>query len=164
MKCPKCGYEWKARTTKPKKCPNPKCQHWFALLVMLGLLTSACSHKPDAPAPTPQTVTSSPTPTPPPAPVTNCQNATVMVSVPIFQMPDNPVPNSTTVTINNFEQSCGDTVAVYFRNPGVPPATPWTTLHEGSNGASYFTVTNQIVTIVNHNGIVVDVDVEAVLK
>lgn len=26
MKCKYCGYEWKARTKVPKKCPNPNCQ------------------------------------------------------------------------------------------------------------------------------------------
>lgn len=29
MTCPRCGYKWEPRTKKPKKCPNPKCQHIF---------------------------------------------------------------------------------------------------------------------------------------
>lgn len=136
------------------------------MFLLMGLSLVACNKKPDPPAPTAPSGPTSGTPTQPtpPPPVTNCQGATVMVSVPVFQMPDNPVPNTQNVTINNFEKSCGDTVQVFFRNPGVPPGTPWTTIHEGANGASYFTVTNQIVTIVNSTGIVVDVDVEAVLK
>jgi len=27
VECPYCGYEWKARTEKPKKCPM--CQKWL---------------------------------------------------------------------------------------------------------------------------------------
>lgn len=34
MKCPSCGYEWEVRVKKgkPKKCPNPKCQHFLIKL------------------------------------------------------------------------------------------------------------------------------------
>lgn len=54
MKCPQCGYEWQPRTKQPKKCPNPKCQHWFIklptpklamLFIALALMTTGCHKK-----------------------------------------------------------------------------------------------------------------------
>lgn len=87
-----------------------------------------------------------------------------MYSMPIDTMPDNPVPNTKDFVIPGFELSCGDSLQVFFRNVGVPPATPWTTIQEGSNGASYYTILNQTVTVHNATGITVNVDIEAVLK
>jgi len=37
LKCKACGYEWKARVSKPKKCPNPKCQVWAPSIIVTEL-------------------------------------------------------------------------------------------------------------------------------
>lgn len=137
------------------------------LFLLMGLALAACQKTPDAPAPVPSPAagTNPPAPLPPaPPPVTNCQGGTVMYSMPIDSMPDNPVPNTKNFVIPGFELSCGDSLQVFFRNPGVPPGTPWTLIHEGANGASYWTVLNQTVTVHNSTGNTVDVSIEAVLK
>lgn len=131
-------------------------------LLLLGLivLTVGCQKKPDDPAPasaTPPTTTNPPTPQPP---VTNCQGATVLYSH-VFVIPD--VPATTDHVITGFDLTCGDTVHVYFRNQGVPPGTPWTEIHDVPNGASYFSVSNQTVTVHNSTGITLDLDLEATL-
>lgn len=88
----------------------------------------------------------------------------MLYSMPVDTMPDNPVPNSKDFVIPGFEISCGDTLQVFFRNIGVPPGTPWTQIQEGANGASYYTILNQTVTVVNATGNTVNVSIEAVLK
>jgi hypothetical protein len=132
-------------------------------LILLLSLLAACSKKPDAPTPQPAAstppTTTNPKP-PPPSPVTNCQGATVLYSSPVDTMPSDPVPNSKTYVIPGFELSCGDTVQVYFVAFGTPP----TPLQQGANGASYYTIFNQTVTVYNSTGHSVNVDIEAVLK
>ncbi len=136
------------------------------LILPLIALTAACSKKPDAPAPVtaPPTSTNPPTP-PPPAPVTNCQGATVLYSLPGNQtVNDN---SSKDFTIPNFEQSCGDSVTVFFRsaNYAPAPAPAWTQLHNTTDTSiTYYSIVNQVVTFHNKTGIVLEVDIEAVIK
>lgn len=137
------------------------------LIGLLGLTTIACQKKPDAPAPAAAapapTTPTQPTP-PPPPPVTNCTGATVMYSMPIQVMPDNPVPNTANYVIPGFELSCGDSLQVFFKPHGSGPAIPPSLINQGANGASYWTVLNQTVTVHNATGQSVDVNIEAVLK
>lgn len=129
----------------------------------LLLLMVACSKKPDAPTPAAVQPTPGQPQPPAPPPVTNCQGATVMYSLPTGQtVNDN---SSKAFTIPNFEQSCGDTLSVFFRAAGITPAPAWTPLTQTTdNGATYYSVLNQVVTFHNRTGIVLEVDIEAVLK
>lgn len=130
----------------------------LALLPFM-LIVCACQKKPDPPAPATEQTVANPNPPTPPTPVTNCQGATVMYSLPAGQtINDN---SSKDFTIPNFEQSCGDSVQVFMRKPGV---ATWTEYFTVDNGASYYSITNQVVTLHNRTGIVLEVDIEAVLK
>ncbi len=138
-------------------------------VLALSLLVTACQKKPDPPAPdvasTTTTTTnppSNPPANPPPPPVTNCQNATVLYSLPGGQNVNDNSQRSFVVT--GFEISCGDTLNVYFRAAGITPAPAWIQLHDVNNGASYYSITNQTVTIFNKTGIIMEADIEAVLK
>lgn len=136
----------------------------LAILPVL-FLTVACQKKPDPPAPaanapTP-TIPDTPPPSPPPPPVTNCQGATVLYSLPGYEtVNDN---SSRDFTVPHFELSCGDSVTVFFR-AAIFPGPAWIELHDVDNGASYYSILNQVVTIHNRTGIVMQVDIEAVLK
>lgn len=145
------------------------------LLVLLPVLflTVACQKKPDAPVPAtspatptnpadPGTTPTTPPPTPPP-PVTSCQGATIPVSV-TDTVNDN---SSKDFTIAHFEQSCGDTVTVFFRtaNYAPSPAPAWTQLNNTTDTSStYYSINNQVITFHNKTGIVLEIDIEAVLK
>src|SRR5882672_9363756 len=120
----------------------------FVLILPLGLLIIGCSKKPYDPAPV-APITTPPTnpPNPPtPPPVTTCQGATILYTMPVQTIADNSVKD---FVIPNFEVSCGDTLQVFMQNPGVPPGTPWTEIFDIPNGASYYSLTNQIVTLHN---------------
>lgn len=140
------------------------------MLILIGLSMVACSKKPDAPAPeatviaptNPPSGTTPPT-IPPPPPVTNCTGGTVLWSLtPAGQtVNDN---SSKDFTVPGFEISCGDTLQVFFRTAGITPAPAWTQLGDVDLGASYYSVVNQTVTFHNRTGIVLEIDIEAVLK
>ncbi len=137
-------------------------------LASLAVLTTACQKKPDPPAP----VASAPAVTPgqppvvtPPAPVTSCQNATIAWSLtPAGQtVNDN---SSKDFVIPGFNLGCGDTISVFFRTPAVGPnpAPAWTTASDVNNGATYYSLLNQTVTFHNKTGVILEIDIEAVLK
>lgn len=86
-----------------------------------------------------------------------------MYSMPVDTMPDNPVPNTKDFVIPGFELSCGDTLQVFFKNSTLQGVL-WTPIHEGANGATYYTILNQTVTVHNSTGQVIYIDIEAVLK
>lgn len=143
---------------------------WTALMVLMMTITTACTKKPDAPAPDVATTIppgpGQPTPptTTPPPPVTNCQGSTIFYSMPIDTMPDNPVPNTKSFVIAGFETSCGDTLQVLIRNSAAGPGAPWSTLGDTPNGASYYTLTNQTVTVTNATGTQINVAIQATLN
>lgn len=124
------------------------------ILFLLLLATTACHKKPD-PQPVPQPVTAT---NPPPPVVSTCQNATVMYSLPTGQMVLSN--NSRQFTIPNFDLECGDTVNVFMRRDNTQA---WFQLGTVDLGASYYALTNNVVTIFNRTGIDQEADIEAVL-
>lgn len=139
------------------------------VLLLAPLLLCSCHKKPDAPAPEPTvstpTGTTPPTspPVTPPGPVTSCKGATVLWSL----TPSGQTVNdnsSKDFTVPGFEISCGDTLQVFFRSAGIFPAPAWTQLGNVDLGASYYSVLNQTVTFHNRTGIILEIDIEAVLK
>lgn len=172
LTCKRCGHNWTSKLDNPKACPKCKSYYWqkpvmkLLLVALLALSTTACTKKPDAPAPQQQAQTITPPQTnpsqpPTPPPVTNCTGATVMYSMPVDTQTDNTIKN---FVIPGFEISCGDTLTVLIRNILNAPTDPWTTLHDDPAGSSYYTVTNQTVSVHNNIGNTVYVEIEAVLK
>lgn len=131
------------------------------VLLLVSLSLTACQKKPDPPAPVSEPAVSTNPPPPSPPPVSSCQGATVMYSMPVDTIPDNSIKS---FVIPNFELSCGDSLQVFIRNPQSPQGQGWTELHDVANGGSYFSILNQTVTVHNSTGIVVEVDIEAILK
>ncbi len=133
-----------------------------SLIVLSLLALSACTKHPDAPAPQVQPVNGPTQPPPPqPPPVTNCLGSTVL-----YQLPGNPLINdlsSRSFVIPGFEVSCGDSLRVYMRRPNIQ-LEPWTEYFNVDNGASYYSINNQTVTIYNKTGIVLEAYIEAILK
>ncbi len=136
------------------------------LILPLAMLVIGCHKKPDAPAPSAVTAPPSdspePTPTTPtPPPVTSCKGATVLYSLPSGELINDN--SSRSFTITGFEVSCGDTVRVFMRRPNIQ-GEPWTEYFNIDNGASYFAINDQVITVYNKTGIVLEVAIEAVLK
>lgn len=134
------------------------------VVLLMGLSIVGCQKKPDPPAPAAAPVdgTTPPPATNPPPPVSSCQGATVMYSLPGGELINDNSQRD--FVIPNFELSCGDTVTVFIRNPLAGPGQGWTQLHDIPNGASYYSVLNQTITVRNSTGIVVECAIEAVLK
>lgn len=133
----------------------------FLLLLTLVSLT-ACHKKPDAPTPALAQATQPSTPNPnPPPPVSNCQGSTVL-----WHSPANDTINdnsSKDYLVPGFEVSCNDSARVYMRLPnGI--GVPWTEYFNVDNGASYFSIAGQTITVHNRTGIVLEVYIEAVLN
>lgn len=51
--CKRCGHEWNSRVILPKSCPACRSYKWRTAMIvlLLGLITTACTRKPDAPSP-----------------------------------------------------------------------------------------------------------------
>lgn len=126
-------------------------------VTLLPILFGACHKKPDAPDPLAAPLShSDPQPLPP---VTSCQGSTVLYSLPGIQtVNDN---SSKDFMVPGYETSCGDTLQVFMRKDS---GQAWFELHDIDNGASYYSLFNQTVTVHNRTGIVQEVDIEAVLK
>lgn len=129
---------------------------YTTLLALIVVSLSACHKKPEEPA---QVAVSTTQPQPPP--VTNCQGATVPWSLPSGQTINDL--SSKDFTIAGFDVGCGDTLRVYMRRPNIFPADPWTEYFNVDNGASYYALNGQIVTVYNKTGIVLEVAIETVL-
>lgn len=127
------------------------------LIVLAGLALGACKKSPESPAP--EIVQSTTTTTnPPPPPVNHCQGGTVPYSLP--GLPTIPSNSSDQYTITGFDLGCGDTLHVYIRKDS---GQAWAELGNVNQGASYYALSGQVVTVFNMTGITMEVAITAVL-
>lgn len=128
--------------------------------LLIPFLLLACQKKRENPPQLASPANQGQPPTQPPT--SSCLGAATPWSLPAGELVNDN--SSRDFTIPGFDTGCGDTVRVYMRRPNMFPADPWTEYFTIDNGASYYSLAGNVVTMHNRTGIILEVGIEAVLN